>query len=565
VRETGRPVEASPPEAKVESPASGAAINSQDSTRRVFGVNPLKLVFAAEYVLQGLANPFQGITYQPFFRHFRVDYGLSEAATQWWFSKSYLAWSFKPLIGFLIDAYGKTRIILCALLGLAVLFYLLTPFADRSVLIFFGFMFSLSVVLAATDVAVDRATVIAGDEEARASGRSKSTTVGLNQAICWTAIYGTSIVAAVSGGYIADHLRIGTLMYLLALVPLGVLGFVLLLPRDRAVPIPLKRSVMNFWTGLNTGAILWIMVFNFIFHFQPAMGPLWNNHLIENLGFSQTQIGLADGASYLGLFCGVLVFATLGIRWQDRLGLKRLFKIYILLSVAVNLTQYLLVDPWFGRVTGKLALLAGTAPEGYMRLATLCSYNFLQAVFLGVVRMSTFSLVGAVIPVNAAGSLFAGFMSVSNLAYSFSYGSGTWLYQHGLEFGLLRRLQEGLFGIPASAGAELSISMLILIGSLAFLLSFLASHMLPDRGRTLGTGGTEAQEVGPERYRALGEGRLKAVNGWTLALGVAVFAAMILLWGQDLISSLLVSFFGMTFLRKLVLDGMLARGLRGAC
>jgi len=51
-------------------------------------MNPLKMVFAMEYVLQGLANPFQGITYQPFYRHFRYDYGLSEAATQGMFSKS---------------------------------------------------------------------------------------------------------------------------------------------------------------------------------------------------------------------------------------------------------------------------------------------------------------------------------------------------------------------------------------------------------------------------------------------------------------------------------------------
>ena len=60
-------------------------------------------------------------------------------------------------------------------------------------------MFVLSVVMAGTDVAIDRATVIAGDEEAKATGRSRATTVGLNQAICWLAIYGTGIVAALAG------------------------------------------------------------------------------------------------------------------------------------------------------------------------------------------------------------------------------------------------------------------------------------------------------------------------------------------------------------------------------
>jgi len=45
----------------------------------------MKVLFAMEYVLQGLANPFQGITYHSFFRHFHFTYGVSEAATQSFF------------------------------------------------------------------------------------------------------------------------------------------------------------------------------------------------------------------------------------------------------------------------------------------------------------------------------------------------------------------------------------------------------------------------------------------------------------------------------------------------
>ena len=87
--------------------------------RRIFGVRPILLLFAAEYVMQGIANPFQAMTYQPFFKHFHVHYGLDEAATQGLFARSYLAWSFKPVIGFVVDALGKTKLILLALLGTA--------------------------------------------------------------------------------------------------------------------------------------------------------------------------------------------------------------------------------------------------------------------------------------------------------------------------------------------------------------------------------------------------------------------------------------------------------------
>jgi len=539
---------------KTEPPVSSKSNPTPSSKRSAF--NPLKLVFALEYVLQGLGNPFQGITYQPFFRHFRYDYGLSEAATQNLFSKSYLAWSFKPLLGFVIDAYGRTKTILLTLLSLAVVFYLLTPLMDTSVLMFFGFMFGLSVILAATDVAVDRATVIDGAEEAKSSGKSKATTVGLNQAICWAAIYGTSIIAAVSGGYIADHLNLDYLMYLLALMPLAVLLVVLLLPKDRAVPIPLRNSLRNFWDGLHTGPVMWIMVFYFLFHFQPAMGALWNNYLIEDLHFSQTQIGFSDGASYVGLFLGVLLFASLGIRLQDRLGLKQLFKIFIIISVLINLTQYLLVDPWFSAVTLRLErIFPGTDPET-IRLGYLSAYNFTLAIFLGIIRMSTFSLVGAVIPVKAAGSLFAGFMSVSNLAYSFSYASGAWIYEHGLEFSFLRQLQAFLFGRETLTAGHLSISMLILIGSLAYFLSFLAAHMLPDKRQTLAA---EEEDTTPEtrRYAALDPRLHRTANITALLFLGVLFAAAWRWWGLDPISALLLSFFTVTFFRKLALDRLL--------
>jgi hypothetical protein len=527
--------------------------------RKLFGIHPLKLVFALEYVLQGLANPFQGITYQPFFRHFRVDYGLSEAATQGLFAKSYLAWSFKPLIGFLIDAYGRTRTILITLLSAAVVGYLVTPLIDTSAMIFFGFMFVLSVVLAATDVSVDRATVIAGEEEAKSSGRSKATTVGLNQSICWTAIYGTGILAAVLGGYFSEHVQFDGFMIALAAVPLLVLAVVLMLPRDRANPIPLKRSFQGFWRGLNSGPILGVMLFYFIFHFQPAMGPLWNNYLIESLQFSQTQIGIADGATYAGLFLGVLLFAWKGVRWQDKMGLRKIFRIYILVSVALNLAQYLLVDPWFTAITRGLHSIFPFGDEGTIRLVYLAAYNALLAVGIALIRMGTFSLVGAVIPAAAAGSLFAGFMSVSNLAYSFCYSSGAWLYEHGMEFGILRSLQASLFRIPGTAGDELSVSMLILVGSLAYLLSFVAVHLLPDRTQTLVTEVADTKAGGPERWAVLGASRLRTVNVAALAGGVGFFLAAMLRWKFDAISSAMLAFFGVAMLRKAVLDFLLRR------
>lgn len=526
----------------------------------------LKMIFALEYVLQGIGNPFQGITYQPFMKHFQNDFGVSEAATQGYFSKSYLAWSFKPLLGFFLDAWGKTRLALILCLSVATIGYVLTPYVGRSADVFFWYMFTLSVFLAATDVAVDRATVITGDAESGSSGKSKATTVGLNQAICWAAIYGTSILAAIFGGQIAETGNFDLFITLLAAAPAVVLLVAYKLPKDVAQTIPVKTSIKNFWEGLNTGPVLWIIVFYFIFHFQPAAGTIWTNHLIQNLGFTEGDVGMTDAAAYVGLFAGVLLFARYGVRWQDAVGLKRVFKIFIVLSALVSLTQYVLVDPWFTKIanvlSGTFGVEATTARMGF-----LAAFNVFQGVFLGFTRMSTFSLVGSVIRVDAAGSLFAGFMSVANLAYSFSYGSGALLYARGTEVNFLRDLQSSLFGISVGAGDPLSINMLILIGSLAYFLSFMASHMLPDRRQTAAHGDVEEYLIGPEHFASLGAERLQKANALFFVCLAVSWSLLFFVADQNPIATTLLSFFGSAFVRKVWLDSMykahLARLSRG--
>jgi len=526
-------------------------------------IDPLKVVFALGYVLQGIANPFQGITYQPFIAHLGKFYGLGEGAAQSLFAKSYLAWSFKPIIGFLIDAYGRTRTVLIGLLAVATLGYLVSPLLDRGPLMFFGVMFGLSVVLAGSDVAIDRATVIAGDEEARATGRSRASTVGLNQAICWLAVYGSGFVAALLGGYATEHVAFKGLLAGLAAVPLLVLLFVLRLPKDTARSIPVTRSIAQFWAGLNSGSILGIMAFFFLIHFQPMFGPIFINYVTETLRFSQTQVGFANAAGSAGYFAGVLLFVWRGVRWQERIGLRALFRIYIVVGAVVSMTQLVLLEPWFSAVTGALShALPFISPHG-VRMALLCFDMALVSAAMQLIWMSTFSLVGAIVPVAAAGSLFAGFMSVANLSYTFSYASGAWLYEHGMAFAPLRGLQRALFGLGGGPADKMSLHMLVLVAALTYFASFLAVHLLPERAATLASDGGPAP-VGPERWRGLPAGLRRATNGAALAGGAALLVWMVWRWKVDPVSSVLTTFLGVCLLRQLFLDAVLRRSRRAA-
>jgi len=522
---------------------------TEQKVTTILGINSIKILFALEYVLQGLANPFLGITYQPFYNHMRYYYGLNEALIQSYVSRIYLAWSFKPVIGFFMDAYGKTRITLMLLLLSGTVLYFLTPFFNISVNVFFCIMFVISILFACTDVAVDRATVIEGDEEARNSGKSKATAVGLNQAICWAAIYLTSIFSACSGGWIAENVNIKYLFIFLAIVPFTVFLVALKLPVDKKASIPLKSSVKNFWDGLNTGPVLWVILFYFLFKFQPSLGSIWLFHLIENLHYSQTQIGFCEAFNHGGHFLGILFFVFSVVKWQEKVGFRNLFRVYIFLSIILNLIQYLLVEPVFGRFTAGLHGLIPVFSIEMVKMIYLSIYNIFSGFISAIILMSTMSLVGSVIPVEAAGSLFAGFMSVANLARSFSYASGSWLYTEGLNYGIFSYLQERIFSLSASPGDKMSINLLIFIGSISYLLSFLAVHMLPHKKDAQ----VSEDITGPECHRLRDKKTLKAVGIFTFASGLILFSLFMYIW-RDVIQSVICAFFIPVFIRKLFLD-----------
>jgi hypothetical protein len=148
-------------------------------------------------------------------------------------------------------------------------------------------------------------------------------------------------------------------------------------------------------------------------------------------------------------------------------------------------------------------------------------------------------------------------MSVTNLAYSASYGSGGWLYDHGMSIAPLRGLQHALFGIGGGPTDKLSLNVLILIGAVAYFASFIAVHLLPDRAATVSSDGQPA--AGPERWLALPSGLRRAINLAALALGGAVLGWLLFRWKMAPVSSVLLTFLGMCLVRKAVLDALLRR------
>ncbi len=115
------------------------------------------------------------------------------------------------------------------------------------------------------------------------------------------------------------------------------------------------------------------MLFYFLFHFQPQFGPIFINYMMEALHFSQTQIGFANGAGIRRLLRRRGAVHVEGRRWQERFGMRKLFRIYIVVGAVVSLTQFALLEPWFSAITGALSRALPFMGGGTVRVGFLCA------------------------------------------------------------------------------------------------------------------------------------------------------------------------------------------------
>ena len=195
------------------------------------------------------------------------------------------------------------------------------------------------------------------------------------------------------------------------------------LPRDVASPIPLTRSIAQFWAGLNSGSVLGIMLFYFLFFFQPQAGSdLHQLHGRRRCTSRRRRSASATAPGYAGYFVGVVLFVWKGVRWQERYGMRRLFRVYIIVGAAVRAWRSTRCS-----IPGSARSPARCRARCRFSTRARCASAFSASTTPLIARADLAVLDEHVQPGRrrdpdaAAGSLFAGFMSVTNLAYTFSY------------------------------------------------------------------------------------------------------------------------------------------------
>ena len=366
-------------------------------------LNPFKTPDARRYaVLFAIVYFAQGMWYLPNQTIAIVfkDTGFSAGMVANFFAIGTAPWLIKPVYGMISDffpLFGRRRFsyfVLTSSLAAAGGFALwFSGSRDYwTVLVLFT---AMGLGLAFTDVLADALMV--------ENGRRLILT-GAFQSVQWAAIYASSILVGVAGGWLAQRRRLELAFLLAAVFPLLSLAMATVVVRgrrtraDRAAVLERLRAVR---AALRTRDVWVVAGFIFFFMFSPSFGPGFLFYQTDRLGFSQQFIGTLGALQALGSVVGALTYAPLSRRWP----LRRTIYVTIALSTVATLVYLLYRGPW--------SAVAIDAAYGWVYMVT--SLAFLD-------------LAARACPPHVEGTFFALLMSIYNAGMQGSQWAGGHLY-----------------------------------------------------------------------------------------------------------------------------------------
>jgi MFS family permease len=346
----------------------------------------LAVLFAMVYFAQGmwyLPNQTITITFK--------DQGLSAGQVATFFSITTVPWLVKPLYGLISDfvpLFGRRRksyLILTSALAAACGMALAAGGHGYARLA--AFVTAMGLGLAFTDVLVDALMV--------ENGRPRGLT-GAFQSVQWAAIYTSTIVVGLLGGWLAEHRRLALAFGIAALFPLLTLTLVTLFVHE-APAADERETVQQTWRAVRAALgdrDVWVVAgFILFFTFSPSFGPALLYYQTDRLGFSQQFIGLLGALSAAAAVVGAAIYAPL----SRRVPLERLIRLAIVIAV-VGTLAYLLyrgrasavaIDVVFGCV-GMITQLAflDLAAKACPRGVEATFFALLMSVYNGGVQIS---------------------------------------------------------------------------------------------------------------------------------------------------------------------------------
>jgi predicted MFS family arabinose efflux permease len=348
----------------------------------------LSLLFATLYIVQGFAEPSEGLIAQPVRAQLRfLEVPPSEIG---YFSFLIgLPWSFKLLFGLTSDfvpIFGSRRksyLLLATLLTAVSLFAVaLIPFELNRQKVIFWFVCAASIGVAFTDVVVDALAVIAGQ---------KYGLTGRFQAIQWGGIYTATILTGSTGGWLSQHHLpwIGFMICgSLAVVSLVMTQLVVNESRDRTSSLGALRSLES---TLKSPLVWTVGAFLFLWNFNPFSSVVLEDYVTKQLHLSEQFVGHTRSLAGFGSIFSCAAYAV----WGPRIPVRWLIHGSILAGVLSSLVYLLMWNEWSGLA---VSLLAGA----FYMLGTLVQLD----------------LAARACKPESAGTTFAALMALSNTGLS---------------------------------------------------------------------------------------------------------------------------------------------------
>ncbi|MCM8757627.1 MAG: MFS transporter [Candidatus Omnitrophica bacterium] len=353
------------------------------SNKRLFWIFALS---SSVYFIQGI----ESLPSQALFYYLKENLGFSAEKIMFLGSIITFAWLVKPIIGYIIDRFftKKTWIYIALLLDIISVFIL--GFFNLAVPIIILLILLNSSNSAFRDVSVDGIMCVEG-KELSATGRIQS--------VQWISLSVASIIAGISGGYIAQ--RWDYKFAFLCLVPFyiicGVIAFFYKEKNVFKIKRDFKRDMQKLFSHKD---LLIVALFIFLYKYSPSFGtPLF---FIQRDVFkwSKLWIGFMATLSSLCEIIGALFY----YRFSQRIKIKKWLFFSVFLG-AITTLSYLYYTP-----------------------VSAVIYNIVYSV----VGMFIFVMVLDFMARNTIAGLeatsFAFLCSVSNLAGSVSGFSGAILY-----------------------------------------------------------------------------------------------------------------------------------------
>ncbi|UCG60842.1 MAG: MFS transporter [Candidatus Zixiibacteriota bacterium] len=366
-------------------------------------VRKLFIIFGALYFVQGMGEPTAGLLSQPIRSMLKGwDYDTAGIAT-FMFLLGF-PWYIKPVFGLITDFIPirgfrrKSYLILSSSLMiagyLAATFLPLSPAFGTVILIMllfpcFGVAFK--------DVTTDAAMIEAG-QPLGLTGRIQSAQ--------WGSIYAAGMLCGVIGGWISQH-GLQRLGFLIAAL-LGIVALYIAIFHIKETPRPelqrgqLKRAVKVLGKAARTRIVILVAVFYLLVNFNPFSWDVLYVHMTTELGFSEQFLGFTYTLNSAAAIISCILYGM----FAKRVPLRLLLHGSVLFMVLSKL------------------IYIGLGSETSAIIISLA-----WGLIYMVTNLTQLELAGRYCPPEAAGTVFALLMSLSNLSVGLSSILGGSFYE----------------------------------------------------------------------------------------------------------------------------------------